>query len=150
MQRPTGITVLAIAILTIAAFRFIISFLDMAIGSWLTAMAMSPGYMPIEMRPYADAIGDLGFWIGLFGMAVALVLFIAARGLWMMKKSSWWLTLICLVVALILNVIPMLQGTVTTRLITEALFDVVFLVYLVTPGVRGAFGDAQSNISQPA
>ena len=85
MQRPTGITILAIALLTIAAFRFIISFLDMAIGSWLTAMAMSPGYMPIEMRPYADAIGGLDFWIGLFGMAVALVLVVVAAT-WEIEK----------------------------------------------------------------
>ena len=103
MQRPTGITVLAISILVIATFRFIISFLDMAIGSWLTAMAMSPGYIVPQYRAEVDAIGDLGFWIGLFGMIVAVVMLIAVRGLWSMHKYGWWLSLICLAVALILT-----------------------------------------------
>ena len=96
MQRPTGITVLAISILVIATFRFIISFLDMAIGSWLTAMAMSPGYIAPQYRAEVDAIGDLGFWIGLFGMIIAVVMLIAVRGLWSMSGWGWWLALFAL------------------------------------------------------
>jgi hypothetical protein len=150
MGRPTGITVLAIAILVIAAFRFIISFIDMAIGSWLTAMAMSPGYVTPQAIPYVDAIGDLGFWIGLFGMIVASIMLFAVRGLWSMEKWGWWLTLICLVVALLLNVAPMLRGGVTTRLILESLFDFGFLVYLLTPGIRAAFSGTNQGVSAPA
>jgi len=99
LQRPTGITVLAISILVIAAFRFIISFLDMAIGSWLTAMAMSPGYIAPQYRAEVDAIGDLGFWIGLFGMIVAGVMLIAVRGLWSMSGWGWWMSLFALALA---------------------------------------------------
>ena len=150
MQRPTGITVLAISILVIATFRFIISFLDMAIGSWLTAMAMSPGYIVPQYRAEVDAIGDLGFWIGLFGMIVAVVMLIAVRGLWSMHKYGWWLSLICLAVALILNLIPMFKGTVTGRLIAESLFDIVFLVYLLTPHARAAFAPASTDVTAPA
>ena len=150
MQRPTGITVLAIAILVIAAFRFIISFLDMAIGSWMSAMANSPGYIVPEYRAEVDAIGDLGFWIGLFGMVVAGIMLIAVRGLSTMSKSGWWLSLITLGLALVLNLIPMFQGSVTGRLIAESLFDVVFLGYLLTPHVRAAFSPASADVSAPA
>ena len=150
-QRPTGITVLAISILVLAVFRFIISFLDMAIGSWLSAMANSPGYMAPQYRYEVDAIGDLGFWIGLFGMIIAGVQLIAVRGLWSMQKYGWWLALICLTVALILNLVPMFRGTITGRLIAESLFDIVFLVYLITPGARAAFAPASdSGVSAPA
>jgi hypothetical protein len=149
MQRPTGITVLAIAILVSATIRFIISFIDMALGSWLTAMAMSPGYIAPAARPAVDAIGDLGFWIGLFGMIVACVMVIAVRGLWALSKWGWWLGVAVLLVALLLNVIPMLQGTVNLRLVLQTLFDTAFLVYLFTPGVRAAFAGPH-DVSAPA
>ncbi|HZO31212.1 MAG TPA: hypothetical protein VFH48_35040 [Chloroflexota bacterium] len=150
LQRPTGITVLAISILVIAAFRFIISFLDMAIGSWLTAMAMSPGYIAPQYRAEVDAIGDLGFWIGLFGMIVAGVMLIAVRGLWSMSGWGWWMTLFALALGLVLNLIPMFQGTITGRLIAESLFYLVFLVYLFMPHVRAAFSPASADVSAPA
>jgi uncharacterized membrane protein len=150
LQRPTGITVLAIAILVIAIFRFIISFLDMAIGSWLTAMAMSPGYIAPQYRAEVDAIGDLGFWIGLFGMIVAVILLIAVKGLWTMSKWGWWMALFALAIQFLLNLVPMFQGTITGRLIAESLFDVVFLVYLLTPHVREAFRSKPPGVSAPA
>ena len=149
-QRPTGITVLAISILVLAVFRFIISFLDMAIGSWLTAMAMSPGYIAPQYRAEVDAIGDLGFWIGLFGMIVAGVMLIAVRGLWSMSGWGWWMSLFALALGLVLNLIPMFQGTITGRLIAESLFYLVFLVYLFTPHVRAAFSRTSADVSAPA
>jgi hypothetical protein len=150
MQRPTGITVLAIAILVIAVFRFIISFLDMAIGSWLTAMAMSPGYIAPQYRAEVDAIGDLGFWIGLFGMIVAGVMLIAVRGLWTMSGWGWWLALFALAIGFLFNLIPMFQGVITARLIVESLFYVGFLIYLLTPHVRAAFRGTSTDVSAPA
>jgi hypothetical protein len=150
LQRPTGITVLAIAILVIAIFRFIISFLDMAIGSWLSAMANSPGYIPPQYRYQVDAIGDLGFWIGLVGMVVAGIMLIAVKGLWTMAGWGWWMALITLVIALLLNLVPMFQGTFTGRLIVETLFYLVFLVYLLVPHVRAAFSPASPDVSAPA
>jgi hypothetical protein len=122
----------------------------MAIGSYLSAMANSPGYIVPQYRAEVDAIGDLGFWIGLFGMIVAGIMLIAVRGLWSMQKYGWWLSLICLAVALILNLIPMFQGTITGRLIAESLFDVVFLIYLLTPHARAAFAPASTDVTAPA
>jgi hypothetical protein len=150
MQRPTGITVLAIAILVIAVFRFIISFLDMAIGSWLTAMAMSPGYIAPQYRAEVDAIGDLGFWIGLFGMVVAGIMLIAVKGLWTMSGWGWWLALFALAIGFLFNLIPMFQGVITARLIVESLFYVGFLIYLLTPHVRAAFRGTSTDVSAPA
>jgi hypothetical protein len=150
MQRPTGISVLAIAILVIAVFRFIISFLDMAIGSWLSAMANSPGYILPQYRYEVDAIGDLGFWIGLFGMIVAGIMLIAVRGLWNMAGWGWWLALVSLVIALLLNLVPMFRGTLSGRLIVETLFYLGFLVYLVMPHTRAAFSPAAPEASAPA
>jgi hypothetical protein len=150
MQRPTGITVLAIAILVIAVFRFIISFLDMAIGSWLTAMAMSPGYIAPQYRAEVDAIGDLGFWIGLVGMIVAGIMLIAVKGLWTMSGWGWWLALFALAIGFLFNLIPMFQGVITARLIVESLFYVGFLIYLLTPHVRAAFRGTSTDVSAPA
>src|SRR3954451_9019774 len=139
MRRPTVVSVLAIAILISATLRFIISFFDMAAGSWLTAMANSPGYVPREAVPLVDFLGNLGFWIGLFGMIVAVVMLIAVRGLWTLARWGRRLAVIVLLVALLLNVIPMIQGVITVRLVVQSLFDIVFLAYLFTPRVRAAF-----------
>jgi hypothetical protein len=142
--------VLAIAILVIAVFRFIISFLDMAIGSWLTAMAMSPGYIAPQYRAEVDAIGDLGFWIGLVGMIVAGIMLIAVKGLWTMSGWGWWLALFALAIGFLFNLIPMFQGVITARLIVESLFYVGFLIYLLTPHVRAAFRGTSTDVSAPA
>ena len=150
MQRPTGITVLAICILVSATIRFIISFLDMALGSWLSAMAVSPGYMPPAVAPFVDSIGDLGFWIGLFGMIIAVIMLIAVKGLWTVSKWGWWMASLVLLVALVLNVIPMLQGTVNLRLIVQSLFDLAFLIYLMMPSVRALFMARPGDVSAPA
>lgn len=150
MQRPTGISVLAILILISAGLRFVISFFDMAMGSYLTSMAVSPGYIPPQYKAAVDALGDLGFWIGLFGMVTAVIMMIAVRGIWTLSKWGWWLGLVVLLIALTLNVIPMLQGTVNPRLIVQSLLDIAFLIYLVTPGARAAFRRPSSDVSAPA
>jgi hypothetical protein len=150
MRRPTIISVLAIAILVSAVFRFIISFLDMAIGSYLSSMAMSPGYIEPAYRAEVDAIGDLGFWIGLFGMVVAVVMLISVRGLWTLKGWGWWLAVVVLSIALLLNLIPMIQGIMTMRLMIQTVFDTAFLAYLMTPRVRRTFSAASTDVSAPA
>ena len=149
MRRPKGVSILAIAILISATLRFIISFFDMAMGSYLSSMAMSPGYIPPEYRAEADALGDLGFWIGLFGMTVAVVMLFAVRGLWTLRGWGWWLSVFTLSMALLLNLIPMFQGVVNLRLIVQSLFDAGFLAYLFTPHIRAAFS-AASDVSAPA
>lgn len=150
LQRPRGISILAILILISAVVRFIISFIDMALGSTLSAMANSPGYVVPGAKAAVDAIGDLGFWIGLIGMAVAVVMLIAVRGLWTMSKWGWWLALVVLVIALGLNLIPMFQGTVNVRLVVQTLLDAVFLIYLLMPGARAAFSPESPDVSAPA
>jgi hypothetical protein len=149
MQRPTGVTVLAIVLLVSAAFRFIVSFLDFGIGSWLTTMSASPG-SGAPAAPAGATQGNLGFWIGLGGMLVALVMLIAARGLWMLETWGWWLTVACLLVGLTLNMGAAMQGAYTTRTVGLAIFDAVFLAYLFTPQVRTFFTSAPPDTSAPA
>ena len=58
--------------------------------------------------------------------------------------------LFALALGLVLNLIPMFQGTITGRLIAESLFYLVFLVYLFMPHVRAAFSPASADVSAPA
>ena len=150
MKRPTGITVLAIALLVSSVFRFIISFIDFGIGGWLTAMAMSPGYVVPEAVPAVAALGNLGFWIGLIGMIVAVIMLVAVRGLWTLSTWGWWLTVALLLIGLTLNLIPMSHGVFTTRIVVLAIFDAAFLAYLFTPQIRAFFSGAPGDVSAPA
>jgi hypothetical protein len=150
VQRPTGISVLAIALLVSAAFRFVVSFIDFGIGSWLTAMAASPGYVVPEAVPAVAAIGNLGFWIGLIGMIVAVIMLIAVRGLWTLATWGWWLTVALLLIGLSLNLISMLQGVLTTRIVVLTVFDAAFLAYLFTPQISSFFTAGSPDASARA
>jgi hypothetical protein len=150
VKRPTGVTVLAIALLVSAVFRFMISFIDFGIGGWLTAMAMSPGYVAPEAVPAVAALGNLGFWIGLIGMMVAAITLIAVRGLWTLSTWGWWLTVALLLIGLTLSLIPMSRGVFTTRIVMLAILDAAFLAYLFTPQIRAFFSGAPGDVSAPA
>jgi uncharacterized membrane protein (DUF2068 family) len=138
-QRPTVITVLAILAFITGGFHFLMSFLAMAIGSQLTAMAASVGYVPPALKPAYASMGNLGFWIGLIGMAAALFTLFAGAGLWTLKRWGWWLALIGVGINLVTHLVAAIQGAITPASIVGALLNIAVIIYLFRPPVRQAF-----------
>jgi len=138
MERPTGVTILALLAFASGALHFLGAFLAFASGSMLSAQAMSGYFMP-KAAPFANAVGDLGFQIGLVGMIAAGITLLAAGGLWVLAKWAFWLTAVMLIVNLVLDVVHWLDGYASVLTLLGAILAVVALIYLFRPQVRNAF-----------
>lgn len=151
MERPTGITLLAIVGFVSGSLHFLGSFLAFVSGSWLSAAAVSPGYFSPQSAPYVDAFGNLGFWIGLVGMAAAVVTLAAAAGLWTLMRWGYWLAIVSLCVNLVLDVAQALGGNLNISSLLGGCLAVVALGYLARPHTRHAFAgfplDAPTRLS---
>lgn len=85
MERPAGITVLAILHFLGGIFNLAISCFTMAAGRWLTSEAEDTGDVPPMLAPVVALRGNLTFWIGLFGAVASLFRLCAGAGLWTLQ-----------------------------------------------------------------
>jgi hypothetical protein len=138
MERPTGITILAIVAFITGGLHFLGSFLAFASGSWLSAGAKS-GYFIPAAAPYVNSFGNLGFWIGLIGMLLAVVTLVAAAGLWTLARFGYWLTIVGVVLNLISDAVSLLSGYASVATLVAVLLCVGILWYMSRPHVRHAF-----------
>ena len=124
MQRPLGVTILALLAFVSGALHFLAAFLAFGAGSFISAQAIS-GYFVPAAAPFANAIGNVGFSIGLAGMIAAVITLIAA-GLWVLSRTAgFWLGTIILAVDLVVDVIALLSGAASALTILGALFAIV-------------------------
>src|SRR5262249_7429284 len=138
MQRPTGVTILALLAFVSGSLHFLGAFLAFGAGSFVTAGAKS-GYFVPAATPFFNAFGDLGFSIGLAGMIAATITLVAAGGLWVLSRFGYWLAVVILVVDLILDLVELMAGGATAFSLLGALFAIAALIYLFRPEVRHAF-----------
>ena len=139
MERPTGVTILAVLYFLGAAFLGICGLLFMVGGSMLSGLAQSGG-------PGSALFAAGGAVVG--GFFLVLALLELALGIGFIKLQNW-----ARVVAIVLTGIAVLFGALgmfsmlahvmvfalTTRLITLAI-QIWILVYLFKPHVKQAFG----------
>ena len=123
MERPTGVTILAI----LEIIAGILMFLGAA---GMMVLASIGGTVPIA-----------GIVFGVFATIMALVLvilgiiaFILAYGLWNGKGWAWWLTIIFSVISIIVNILSLPGG------IIGIIIAVIILYYLTRPHVKEFFG----------
>jgi hypothetical protein len=138
MQRPTGITVLAILYVLSGGLSLATSCFAMVMGSWLTATAARPGYVPSLLAPATAFRGEHAFWLGLIGTGAALLKVVAAAGLWTLQPWGWRLALIGGTLKLVTHLVAMMRGAITPAGVVGALVNGAVLVYLSTPHVRRA------------
>ena len=139
MQRPTGVTILALLAFVSGGLHFLGAFLAFSAGSVMSAQAKSGYFVPIA-TPFVNAFGNLGFSIGLIGMLLALITLIAAGGLWVLSRTwGFWLGTIILALSLIDDLVGLLGGGATWFTLLGALFAIVALIYLWQPRIRAVF-----------
>jgi hypothetical protein len=139
MQRPTGVTILALLAFVSGGLHFLGAFLAFGAGSVISAQAKSGYFVPMA-TPFVDAFGNLGFSIGLIGMLLALITLIAAGGLWVLSRTwGFWLATVILVLDLINDLVSLLGGGATVFTLLGALFAIVALIYLWQPRTRAVF-----------
>ena len=147
MQRPTGVTVLAILYFISGGFSLATSCLSVVAGSWLIAFAVRPGSRLWMLAPGAAFRGEHAFWIGLIGTVASLLKLVAAAGLWTLQPWAWRLGLVGGALKLATHVVAATRGAMTPAGVVGAVANGAVLVYLCTPHVRRALsGEPDSDV----
>jgi hypothetical protein len=135
-QRPTGVTILAILAFIGGAFGILGALALLGLG---VAFAGVPG-----------AGGGLSFVFGIVLLALSILYLWIGWGFWNLKRSAWSLGLVVFGVGILITLIEMLLGYASiTNLVVTIIINGIVLYYLLTPGVKAAFGvtgDLQSAV----
>jgi hypothetical protein len=136
MQRPTGITILAILYIVLAILSLLWSGLVFGVGGLSSLFAGLFGTESVA------AFGTSSAWAGFLGILAAIVQFAVAIGLLSMKKWAWVLALIGVAVTVIQGIVGVFGGGPFGFMcgILGLLIPAGILVYLLRPGIRQAFG----------
>ncbi|RLE62418.1 MAG: hypothetical protein DRJ47_10720 [Thermoprotei archaeon] len=142
MERPLGVTILAILYGIVGVFLI-------AVGVFFTAMlSMITGMMP-----------SIAHFMGLMGIFMALILFVigilntvVAWGLWSGMKWAWFLAIILSLIGLLNGILSLLSQTIVTGVghphfspgifsppIIQIIIEGIILYYLTRPHVRKYF-----------
>jgi hypothetical protein len=136
MERPIGITILAVAFIVLATLSLLWSGLVFGVGG---LSAMVGGLFGAESM---QAFGRTSGWSGFVGIIGGLVQFVVAFGLLAMKKWAWVLALVGVALTIIEGIIAMFTGGAFAFMCGTLglIIPVLILIYLLTKDVRSAFG----------
>ncbi len=119
-NRPFGITILSILMFIQAIFEIV----GGLIAFFGTTLA----------NPFA------GFLVGWIPLAMAILLFILAWGLWTLKPWAYWVTLILEIVNIIFHFFGYAQVHSLFAILSGGIISIIIVIYLLVDGnVRRAF-----------
>ncbi len=135
MERPTGITIIAIAYFVLGFLSLLWSGLVFGLGG---IGALFSGLLGAEN---VAAASTAGAWSGFLGILAAIVQFAVAIGLLKMKKWAWVLALVGVALTVIQGIAGLFSGGPFAFMcgLLGLLVPVLILVYLLTGKVRRVF-----------
>jgi hypothetical protein len=136
MERPTGITVIAIVYFVLGFLSLLWSGFVFGLGGLGTLFASLFGAEAMAAATTAGA------WSGFLGILAAIVQFAVGIGLLKMKKWAWILALAGVAVTVIQGIVGMFSGGPFALMcgLLGLLLPVAILIYLLTNRIREAFG----------
>jgi hypothetical protein len=136
MQRPTGITIIAILFIVLAVLSLLWSGLVFGVGG---LSSLFGGLFGAEQ---VAAFGTSSAWSGFLGIVVALVQLAVAIGLLSMKKWAWVLALVAVALTVVQGIVGVFSGGPFALMcgILGLIIPVAILIYLLSNGIRHAFG----------
>lgn len=128
MQRPTGVTVIAILAAIGGVFGLLASLVLLGIGA---------------SGAVAGNLGGLAFLAGIFVLAYSILSLVLAYGFWTLKPWAWPLGIGVQVLGIVQAVLQFMndQSGIVSLVISLAI-SAVILWYLYQPHVKAAFGRA--------
>jgi len=147
MQRPTGITVLAIVDFLSGALSLAISCFALAVSN-----RQRPGAEEEDFEETSSVLTlDLAFrrssvfWIGLIGTGISLFKLSAAVGLWTLKPWGRQLALVSGTINFLTHALVVIRGAITPSGLMGLLVNGAVLLYLTRPDVRRALADGSTT-----
>ena len=150
MQRPTGVTILAIANFLSGALSLVISCFALAMCGRLTAEDEDAEDRSSDLTLNLAFRGNPVFWIGLIGAGVSLFKLFAATGLWTLKPWGRRLALICGSLTLVTHLFGVVRGAITPSGLLGLFVDGGVLLYLSRYDVRRALADVPIDLPTTA
>ena len=136
MQRPTGVTILAIlaaivGILGLCAALALIGLGGLAGGLLGSRAGAQVGFL----------VGVVGIVVGGLTLIVALLDLAFAYGAWTLKSWAWMLGIIAQGISAVLALVRLIdgRGAAGTEIVGIAI-SAIIIYYLMTPEVKRAFG----------
>ena len=136
MNRPTGITLIAILFIALAILSLLWSGLVFGVGGLSTLVGNLFGAESIK------AFGTSSGWSGFLGILIAAVHIAVGVGLFLMQKWAWYLAIVAVGLTVVQGVIGMFGGGLFAFMcgFLGLLVPAVILIYMIMPKVRQAFG----------
>jgi len=124
VERPIGVTFLAILAGILAAINLIITLRFLGLFPWLG---------PLDIRIF-------NLWYALLYGLLAYIWFWVAQMLWSVERQGWVFLMVITVFNLTMSFVTMLTGGAWYDNNIAVLLNVLILLYIMLPGVRRAFG----------
>ena len=134
MQRPTGITILAVLAFIGGVFGILGGVALFSLGAIATGLGADAATVA--------ASSTTGAILGVITLLVAILDLVFAIGAWGLKPWAWVLGIASQVISLLLIVFNIIQGSSISGQIVSIAISVILIFYLFTPTVKKAFGRA--------
>jgi len=131
MNRPTGVTILAVLII-------ISGTLSLCGGCFLLGFGSIAG--PVGALFGAGQLGASAFLSGISWSIGAVISLAAGFGMLSLKTWAWWLGLIGAVWSLASSIWGLTQGASWCLALPALILPAIVIIYLLQPRVRQAFG----------
>lgn len=135
-RRPAGITIIVILFFLLGGLSILWSGLIFGVGG---LSSLFGGLFGAEQ---VRAYGQSTAWSGYLGFITAVVQIIVAFGLLGMKKWAWILALVGAGLTIVQGVVGIINGGVFAFMCGSfgLIVPLMILFYLLSPGIRSAFG----------
>lgn len=135
-RRPTGITIIAVVYLILGVLSLLWSGLVLGVGGFSALFGSLFGAQNVA------AFGGSSAWAGFLGIVSALVQIVVGVGLLQMARWAWYLALVGVGLTLLQGVLGIFGGGVMAFICggIGLIIPIIILVYLLSKGVRAAFG----------
>ena len=131
MNRPSGVTILAVLIIISGAF-------GLCGGCFLLGFGSIAG--PIGALLGGGQLGASAFLSGISWSIGAVILLAAGFGMLSLQQWAWWLGLVGAVWSLASSIWGLTQGASWCFALLGMLLPAIVVIYLLQPRVRQAFG----------
>jgi len=128
MKRPFGITVIAVLALISGLFGL----------CWPILTFMGSAF-------FGPILGTIGVFAGIFLLIGPVLHLIFASGAFGLRPWAWYLGLIASGITVIGVIINIINGASVWSALWGSTLSIIIFIYLLTPGVRRAFGQLKDQ-----